>query len=203
MRRLLHAASALLLAAAIALPAWAQAPDAAALYAAQCASCHGADRFGGTGPALLPENLERLRKPAAADTIANGRLARGVGRAEEMHESDEAGVCRKPLGDDAPVTAHQHDVLARKSIAAMAGENDHRSAEIAQFLGRDGREQVAPAGRAAPVVEALAERSEPRHLGRSAVHEMEPVATHHENKCRTPTLSMQGLMRHCGLTSTK
>jgi mono/diheme cytochrome c family protein/DNA-binding beta-propeller fold protein YncE len=44
-------------------------------YATHCAACHGADRLGGTGPALLPENLERLRKPAAADTIGNGRVA--------------------------------------------------------------------------------------------------------------------------------
>jgi DNA-binding beta-propeller fold protein YncE/cytochrome c553 len=44
-------------------------------FATHCASCHGADRLGGSGPALLPENLERLRKPAAAETIAKGRLA--------------------------------------------------------------------------------------------------------------------------------
>jgi mono/diheme cytochrome c family protein len=44
-------------------------------YATHCAACHGVDRLGGTGPALLPENLERLRRPAAADTIAKGRLA--------------------------------------------------------------------------------------------------------------------------------
>ena len=44
-------------------------------FATHCASCHGADRLGGSGPALLPENLERLRKPAAADTIARGRMA--------------------------------------------------------------------------------------------------------------------------------
>jgi mono/diheme cytochrome c family protein/DNA-binding beta-propeller fold protein YncE len=55
--------------------AHAQAPDGARLYAGHCASCHGADRFGGSGPALLPGNLERLRKPAAIDTIANGRHA--------------------------------------------------------------------------------------------------------------------------------
>ena len=64
---------------AVALPgnaaAQAVATDAATLYAAHCAVCHGADRFGGTGPALLPENLERLRRPAAADTIAKGRIA--------------------------------------------------------------------------------------------------------------------------------
>jgi len=49
--------------------------DPAKLYAEHCASCHGADRFGGMGPALLPSNLERLRKPAATDTIAKGRAA--------------------------------------------------------------------------------------------------------------------------------
>lgn len=48
---------------------------AASNYATLCASCHGPERLGGTGPALLPENLERLRKPAAADTIAKGRIA--------------------------------------------------------------------------------------------------------------------------------
>ena len=49
--------------------------DPAKLYAEHCASCHGADRFGGMGPALLPSNLERLRRPAALDTIAKGRVA--------------------------------------------------------------------------------------------------------------------------------
>ena len=51
------------------------AVDAHALYATHCASCHGADRFGLMGPALLPESLGRLRKPAAAETIAKGRAA--------------------------------------------------------------------------------------------------------------------------------
>ena len=44
-------------------------------YAEHCAACHGADRLGGTGPALLPENLERLRQPEAFKTIAEGRIA--------------------------------------------------------------------------------------------------------------------------------
>ncbi|CAG0956258.1 nitrite reductase (NO-forming) / hydroxylamine reductase [Burkholderiales bacterium] len=56
-------------------PSPAAAVDAAGLYATHCASCHGADRFGLMGPALLPESLERLRKPAAAETIAKGRAA--------------------------------------------------------------------------------------------------------------------------------
>jgi mono/diheme cytochrome c family protein/uncharacterized FlaG/YvyC family protein len=45
------------------------------IYQANCASCHGADRLGATGPALLPGNLERLRRPAAITTITEGRIA--------------------------------------------------------------------------------------------------------------------------------
>jgi DNA-binding beta-propeller fold protein YncE len=53
----------------------ASAEEAAALYRQNCASCHGADRLGGTGPALLPENLQRLRRDAASKVIAEGRAA--------------------------------------------------------------------------------------------------------------------------------
>lgn len=49
--------------------------DANKVYQANCASCHGADRLGGAGPALLPGNLERLRRPAAIQTITEGRIA--------------------------------------------------------------------------------------------------------------------------------
>ncbi len=45
------------------------------LYMQHCASCHGDNRLGSIGPALLPENLRRLRKNKAADVIANGRAA--------------------------------------------------------------------------------------------------------------------------------
>ena len=45
------------------------------LYQQNCAACHGADRLGLVGPALLPENLKRLRKKAAIETVTNGRPA--------------------------------------------------------------------------------------------------------------------------------
>jgi DNA-binding beta-propeller fold protein YncE len=51
------------------------APNPEALYATHCASCHGADRLGGMGPALLPENLERLKRADAVALIAKGRAA--------------------------------------------------------------------------------------------------------------------------------
>jgi cytochrome c553/DNA-binding beta-propeller fold protein YncE len=45
------------------------------LFQQHCAACHGPDRLGGTGPALLPESLERLKKPEALKTIRDGRVA--------------------------------------------------------------------------------------------------------------------------------
>ncbi len=45
------------------------------LFSQHCASCHGAQRTGGMGPALLPESLERLRKPEALKVITHGRPA--------------------------------------------------------------------------------------------------------------------------------
>ena len=53
----------------------AEAADAPAIFKERCASCHGADRLGGVGPALLPENLARLRRPEAEVTIRDGRPA--------------------------------------------------------------------------------------------------------------------------------
>lgn len=49
--------------------------DGAALYKEHCASCHGADRLGGTAPALIPQSLVRLKREAAVKTIAEGRAA--------------------------------------------------------------------------------------------------------------------------------
>ena len=53
----------------------AQAPVGAALYREHCAACHGLDRLGAQGPALIPEALARLRKEQAANVVAKGRPA--------------------------------------------------------------------------------------------------------------------------------
>jgi cytochrome c553/DNA-binding beta-propeller fold protein YncE len=53
----------------------ARAAEPAALYAQHCAACHGPQRTGAMGPALLPESLERLRRPEALKVIAQGRVA--------------------------------------------------------------------------------------------------------------------------------
>ncbi|WP_101068481.1 nitrite reductase [Roseovarius salinarum] len=59
---------------ALACPFGAQA-EPAEIYARDCAACHGADRLGGTGPALIPQTLKRMRGPKVAEVIAHGRVA--------------------------------------------------------------------------------------------------------------------------------
>lgn len=59
---------------ALSLPA-AAGPDGAVIYADVCASCHAATRFGGSGPALIPESLARLKGDRLEALIANGRPA--------------------------------------------------------------------------------------------------------------------------------
>ena len=51
------------------------APDPAPLFQQHCIACHGVDRLGGLGPALLPQNLERLKKAEALTVITAGREA--------------------------------------------------------------------------------------------------------------------------------
>jgi len=56
-------------------PTLAGQSDASSLFQQHCAACHGSHRLGGMGPALLPENLKRLRKPKAIKVIEQGRSA--------------------------------------------------------------------------------------------------------------------------------
>jgi cytochrome c553 len=58
-------------------------------YQQHCAACHGADRLGVTGPALLPQSLERLRKPEAIKTITQGRAATQMGGFSDRLSKEE------------------------------------------------------------------------------------------------------------------
>ena len=49
--------------------------DVLSLYQDNCADCHGKNRLGGMGPALLAANLKRLKHEAALDVISHGRAA--------------------------------------------------------------------------------------------------------------------------------
>ena len=72
------------------LPALADSPDPQMLYHQHCAACHGVGRLGGSGPALLPENLARLKPDAAAAAIRDGRPASQMPAYGEL--LDEAGI---------------------------------------------------------------------------------------------------------------
>jgi DNA-binding beta-propeller fold protein YncE len=62
-------------------------------YQQHCAACHGADRLGMTGPALLPQSLERLRKPDAIKTITQGRPATQMaGFSDRLSKEDIEGL---------------------------------------------------------------------------------------------------------------
>jgi len=51
------------------------AADVADNFKQHCAACHGPDRLGSIGPALIPENLARLRKAEAEKVVRDGRPA--------------------------------------------------------------------------------------------------------------------------------
>ncbi|MCC6531607.1 MAG: c-type cytochrome [Burkholderiales bacterium] len=92
------------LAAAIAVAsAGAMAADAPANYRQHCALCHGNDRLGGIGPALLPENLVRLRKQEALEVIAKGRQATQMpGFADTLSAAELAALRDLVYGDVSP-----------------------------------------------------------------------------------------------------
>jgi mono/diheme cytochrome c family protein/WD40 repeat protein len=75
----------------------AQASDttarAAALYTEHCAACHGVQRTGGMGPALLPESLSRLRPAEALQVMTQGRVATQMpGFANQLTQEDIAAL---------------------------------------------------------------------------------------------------------------
>lgn len=79
----------LLLLALLSAPVLAAPPDGADLYNKYCQSCHGADRLGGMGPALLPESLVRLKKRAAIKAIGDGLPATQMPGFTEVMNKDE------------------------------------------------------------------------------------------------------------------
>ncbi|MDG3064728.1 cytochrome D1 domain-containing protein [Thauera mechernichensis] len=88
--------------------------EVAALYEQHCAACHASSRLGGMGPALLPENLSRLRKGEALKVIAEGRTATQMpGFAAQLGQHEIAAIADwiytpvvpEPRWSDADITA--------------------------------------------------------------------------------------------------
>ena len=125
-----------LLAAALLAAARAQAETPATrrwrLYGEHCASCHGAARLGGMGPALLPENLGRLKREDAAEVIASGRAATQMPAfGERLNAAADRGAGRADLhaaGRDAAWGASEiaasREVLVEPTALAEAPRHD-------------------------------------------------------------------------------
>ncbi len=59
------------------------------LYQKHCQSCHGENRIGGSGPALFPENLGRLKPEEASKVIREGRpLTQMASFHKELNEQE-------------------------------------------------------------------------------------------------------------------
>ncbi|MCL1961779.1 MAG: nitrite reductase [Desulfovibrionaceae bacterium] len=96
----------------------AAAVPAAALFQQHCASCHGEKRLGGTGPALLPESLDRLKKAEALKVIRDGRVATQMQPFSATLQPDQIAaladfiytpVMPAPAWSDADITASREE----------------------------------------------------------------------------------------------
>ena len=104
--------------------------DPAAHYATYCADCHGADRLGGAGPALIPETLKRMRGPNLEGVIANGRAATQMpafdAELDAQAITDLAAYLKTPL-DTVP------DWTARQIAETLWHDPEYHPAEAPVF----------------------------------------------------------------------
>ena len=105
----------------------ADALDTAALYRQHCLACHGIQRLGGMGPALLPESLERLRKPDALKVIAQGRPATQMaGFADKLSDAQMAALAQwiytpvspAPSWSDADIRGSRVETAGARALPA-------------------------------------------------------------------------------------
>lgn len=99
-----------------------------ALYENHCASCHGEDRFGRMGPALIPDTLKRLKESEALSVIAQGRaLTQMPGFSDKLTETQINGIksyIYSPVSGDA--TWSIDDVKKSRRELAPAGQPGDR-----------------------------------------------------------------------------
>jgi mono/diheme cytochrome c family protein/DNA-binding beta-propeller fold protein YncE len=91
-------------------------------YQQHCASCHGANRAGLMGPALLPENLARLRKPAALDVVNNGRVATQMPAFKDVLSADELQQVVEYIYSTPEIMPSWNDDMIRASRKTLTTE---------------------------------------------------------------------------------
>ena len=93
-------------------------------YSQHCAACHGAERLGAMGPALLPDNLKRLRKNNATNVIAEGRTATQMPAFKSILDADQRQALVDYIFTPPKVTPSwtAKDILATQVVTHQQGE---------------------------------------------------------------------------------
>ena len=107
---------------------------AATLFNAHCSECHGYNRLGGIGPALLPENLHRVKKAKASDIIKHGRIATQMPAFGEKLSDAQIAIITEYIFTPPEVSPHwtADDIRASQIIhdpQAVAGKYDDATAD--------------------------------------------------------------------------
>lgn len=86
-------------------PAIAEAGPVPSLYWDKCSGCHGVDRYGGTGPALIPQRLADIDKGVIRTAIGDGRpgtsMAAWKGILTDQQIDDLIGYILSPVQESA------------------------------------------------------------------------------------------------------
>ena len=100
----------------------ARAAEPAELYQQHCAACHGAQRTGAMGPALLPESLERLRRPEASRVITQGRVATQMAAFHDKLSAPEIAALAEWIYTPVnPAGERNAESIVRRSENALIG----------------------------------------------------------------------------------
>ena len=131
MKKFIRSALAFLPLLALCQGVWAGTDATETLYQTHCASCHGTDRLGAVGPALLPENLDRLRKTEAINVIKKGREATQMPAfANQLKEADIQALVQwiytpstaPPVWSDAQIKASRIAQVAPEKLATLSNK---------------------------------------------------------------------------------
>ncbi len=114
------------------------AAQPAQIYQQHCAACHGADRQGLSGPALLPESLERLKKPDVLRTIREGRAATQMaGFADRLSPQDSEALAHWIYSPVTPAPRWgDQDIRASRLVHHAPGSLPDRPAALFQGVDR-------------------------------------------------------------------
>jgi mono/diheme cytochrome c family protein/DNA-binding beta-propeller fold protein YncE len=94
------------------------------LYRQHCVACHGEQRLGGMGPALLPESLERLRPAQALAVIKGGRVATQMQGFQDKLTPEQIAELAKWIYTPVTPPPRWSEAMIRASRTALAGAAD-------------------------------------------------------------------------------